>query len=216
MKRPSLRELLFPSKCVLCTELLTDRSHPLCCDCRTNLTERRKYDRKIPFAKGTAVLWSYEDQVRGSLLRFKFGRKRHYAHFYGQALADKLQREQIPFDVITWVPVSRLRRLQRGYDQVQLIAQVLARQLGSKEIRCLRKIRNNPPQSGIVGEAQRRANVLGVYRAVNTPCFYGKRVLLLDDIITTGATISESAKVLMTAGAKEVYCAAIAAAKNTK
>ena len=78
------------------------------------------------------------------------------------------------------------------------------------------KIRHNPPQSGIVGQAQRRANVLGVYEAVEPESFKDKRVLILDDIITTGATLSECARVLLTAGAKEVHCAAIAAVKEHK
>ena len=83
-------------------------------------------------------------------------------------------------------------------------------------VRTLRKIRHNPPQSGITGQAERRANVLGVYEAVGPESFKDKRVLLLDDIITTGATAGECARVLLTAGAKEVHCAAIAAVRQHK
>ena len=78
----------------------------------------------------------------------------------------------------------------------------------------LKKVRNNRPQSGIVGQAKRRANVLGVYRTVCPQEVRGQRVLLLDDIITTGATAGECARVLLTAGAKEVHCGVIAAARN--
>ena len=215
MRRPSLLELIFPSRCVLCYDF-TENRDKMCADCLKELTEIRKVERKIPFARKTFALWHYEGHVRNSILRFKFGRKRHYARFYGEALASRLLREDIPVDVITWIPVSRLRRFKRGYDQVQLIAQVVSQFTGIPCRRCLRKVKNNPPQSGIVGEAQRRANVLGVYRAAGVEHFRDKRVLLLDDIITTGATISEGTKVLLTAGAKEVYCAAVAAAKNTK
>ena len=84
-------------------------------------------------------------------------------------------------------------------------------------VKTLQKIRNTPPQSRIGDAARRRANVLGAYRAVDPKNFRGKRVLRLDDIITTGATASECARVLLTAGAKEVYCAAMAVADhNTK
>ena len=80
----------------------------------------------------------------------------------------------------------------------------------------LRKIRNNRPQSGISGEAKRRANVLGVYRATDPEDLAGKRVLLLDDIVTTGATAAEAARVLLTAGAKQVHLGCIAAAIHHK
>ena len=118
------------------------------------------------------------------------------------------------FDVLTWVPISPIRKLQRGYDQVELLAKAVGAELGMEPVRTLRKVRHNRPQSGIEGEAQRKANVLGVYRAVNPESFRGKRVLMLDDIITTGSTAGEAARVLLTAGAKEVHCGAIAAARN--
>ena len=118
------------------------------------------------------------------------------------------------FDVLTWVPVSPWRRFTRGYDQVELLAAAVGAELGMEPVRTLRKIRNNPPQSGITGLAQRRANVLGVYRIADPELVRGKRILLLDDIITTGATAGECARVLLTAGAKEVHCGCIAAATH--
>ena len=66
------------------------------------------------------------------------------------------------------------------------------------------------PQSGISGEAERRANVLGAYRVKDPAAVKGKRILLMDDVITTGATAGECARVLLTAGAKCVSCAAVA------
>ena len=77
-------------------------------------------------------------------------------------------------------------------------------------VRLLRKKRNNPPQSGITGQAERRANVLGVYGVTDADALKGKRILLLDDIITTGATAGECARMLLTAGAEEVHCGAVA------
>ena len=118
------------------------------------------------------------------------------------------------FDMLTWVPVSRLRKFTRGYDQVELLAQAVGRELGMEPIPTLKKIRNNRPQSGIEGQAKRRANVLGAYRVICPQKVQGKRILLLDDIITTGATAGECARVLLTAGAKEVHCGFIAAARH--
>ena len=135
----------------------------------------------------------------------------------GRLLAMKIARErEDDFDLITWVPISRRRKLRRGYDQVELLAQAVCDELGMEPTCTLRKIRHNPPQSGIVGHAHRRANVLGVYSVVKPENIKDKRILLLDDIITTGATVSECARVLLTAGAKEVHCAAVAAVKEHK
>ena len=77
-------------------------------------------------------------------------------------------------------------------------------------IETLRKVVDNPPQSGIHDGAERRANVLGVYEAVSPEQFAGKRLLLVDDICTTGATLGECARVLKAAGAAEVMCLTLA------
>lgn len=216
MKKCQLLELLFPTKCIFCHEIVSQPDGDACPECVRKLPVLHKSPRKIPFSCGCIALWRYDDMVRSSLLRFKFSRKRHYAAYYGQALAAKLQEENIPFDIITWVPVSTRRKFHRGYDQCALISKVLQHHLGIEAVKCLRKTRNNPPQSTVGGDAQRRANVLGVYRPIHMEYFKGKQILLIDDIITTGATISECAKELMMAGAKSVYCAAIAAPKNHK
>ena len=213
-----LKELLFPSKCVLCRKLLTRDELDLCRECRVNAPEYPQGKLKIQFLDSFTAIWYYEDDIRRSLLRYKFYGARHYAESYGRLLAMKLLREYPDgFDVLTWVPISRLRKLRRGYDQVELLAKAVGRELGMEPVPTLKKIRNNPPQSGIVGQAKRRANVLGIYRMAENVQVEGKRILLLDDILTTGATAGECARVLLTAGAAEVHCAVIAAArKNTK
>ena len=208
---------LFPPKCILCGKILEKNELDLCADCRIDAPDCPVKRTKLPFLDSWLAVWHYEDNVRRSLLRYKFHNKRHYAASYGRLLAMKILREREgTFDLITWVPISRWRKLRRGYDQVELLAQAVCAELRMEPTQTLRKIRHNPPQSGIVGQAQRRANVLGVYEAVEPENFKDKRVLLLDDIITTGATLGECARVLLTAGAKEVHCAAIAAVKEHK
>ena len=123
----------------------------------------------------------------------------------------RLLEEEREFDVLTWVPVSPLRRLTRGYDQVELLAKAVGKELGAAPVSTLKKIRHNRRQSGIHSEAERKANVLGAYRVVNPEILRGKRIVLLDDVLTTGATAGECARMLLTAGAKEVHCAVIAA-----
>ena len=207
--------LLFPPKCVLCGTLLGEQETDLCRKCRITAPFYPNRKTKMQFLDSFAAVWYYEGCVRKSLLRFKFHNARSFAPSYGRLLAMVIQ-EQYPdgFDVLTWVPVSRLRKFRRGYDQVELIAKAVGKELGIKPVPLLKKIRHNRPQSGIHGAAERRGNVLGVYRERNREVFQGKRVLLLDDILTTGATAGECARVLLTAGAKEVHCAAVAAARK--
>lgn len=208
---------LFPDKCVLCGKVLEKEETELCHHCRIHAPQCPVSNSKYPYLNSWVALWYYEDVVRGSLLRFKFHGKRHYAETYGRMLAMKLSREErTDFDILTWVPISDRRKRKRGYDQVELIANALAQELGVTAQPCLKKLRDNPAQSGIVGQAERRANVLGVYQTLNADLLKGKSVLLLDDIITTGATAGECARVLLTAGAKEVDLAVVAAARKHK
>ena len=212
-----LEELLFPSKCVLCRNLLKRGETDLCRDCRENVRVYSKGNLKLQFLDSWAAVWYYEDSVRGSLLRYKFNGQRSYAQSYGRILAMRLLREYPEgFDVLTWVPISPQRRLRRGYDQVELLAKAVGRELSMEPVRTLRKIRNNPPQSGLSTHAQRRANVTGVYRVAKNVPIEGKRVLILDDILTTGATVSECARLLKTAGAASVCCGVMAVARDHK
>lgn len=212
-----ISNLLFPPKCVLCRHILAKNETDLCHDCRLHAPQYTNSKNNITFLAGWTAVWYYKDDVRKSLLRYKFGNARSYASVYGRLLAIKIQ-EDLPddIDILAWVPVSRLRRFRRGYDQVELIAKEVGVQLGYTPQVILKKVRNTPAQSSLVTAAQRRANVMGVYSIPDAKLVHGKRILLLDDIITTGATISECAKTLQFAGAKAVYCAAVAAAAPKK
>ena len=210
-----LMELLFPPKCVLCRKLLKSGEIDLCRECRADAPEYAGKKINIRFLDSFAAVWYYEGNVRRSLLRFKFYNARSYGVSYGRILAMRLQREYPDgFDMLTWVPVSRLRKLRRGYDQVELLAKAVGRELGLSPVPTLKKIRNNRPQSRLKDPAARRANVLGAYRLLEGAAVKGQRVLLLDDILTTGATAGECARVLLSAGASEVHCAAVAAARK--
>lgn len=208
---------LYPDKCVLCGRVLEKDEMDLCHHCRIHAPECPLSNSKFPYLKQWLALWYYEDDVRSSLLRYKFHGRRNYARAYGRMLAMKLSREEwMDFDILTWIPISHRRKRKRGYDQVELIAEALAQELAVTAMPCLKKIQDNPAQSGIAGQAERRANVLGVYQVLDADAVAGQRVLLLDDIVTTGSTAGECARVLLTAGAKEVRLAVVAAARQHK
>lgn len=209
-------QLLYPPKCVICRRILQKQETDLCHHCRAEMDTWSAPERNGEFFEGCIPSFSYEGALRDSLLRYKFQSMRSYAGAYGRMMAMTLQRKDMTqFDLITWVPVSKKRRRSRGYDQAQLLAQALARELQLPSGCTLRKIRNNPPQSSLGGAAQRKGNVIGMYAPTDL-CVKGLRVLLVDDVITTGATLSECSRVLKTAGAKEVICTTLAATPAAK
>ena len=210
-----LLQLFFPRKCVLCKKLLSENETDLCGDCRENQPECGKQKIKLSFLAQWTGLWYYKDAVRGSILRYKFYGRRGYAASYGRLLAMKLLKEGWEdTDLLTWVPISARRKRARGYDQTELLAQAVAHELGLVLTPTLHKIRHNKPQSSMGGISHRKANVLGVYRVIDPEVVKGQRILLLDDIVTTGATASEAARMLLTAGAKEVNLATLAVASH--
>lgn len=210
-----LSSLLFPDKCVLCGKVLEKDVLDLCRHCRTHVEVCGLPREKLPFLDSWVALWYYEGNVRRSLLRYKFHGRQSYAGSYGRLLSMKLLREErADYDLITYVPISAQRRRKRGFDQVELLANEVSAQLGIPCVVTLKKVRHNRPQSGIAGHAQRRANVLGAYQVTDGKALQGKKILLLDDIVTTGATAGEAARVLLTAGASQVHLAVIARANH--
>ena len=210
-----LIKLLFPSKCVLCRRILDKNEKHLCRSCEIDGPRYPIAKRKRHFLDSFVAVWYYERNVRRSILHFKFYGARHKAADYGALLAPIVREElEDGIDLLTWVPVSPWRKFTRGYDQAALLARTLGRELGMEPVPLLKKIRNNRRQSSIRGEAQRRANVLGVYRVLSPGLVSGKRVLLVDDVVTTGATAGECARMLRIAGAEKVHCVAIAAARK--
>lgn len=203
-------DLLFPPKCPFCARVL-DRSG-VCGRCEASLPWTGEDDSlwEIPGAlRCAAPLW-YEGGVRQGLLRFKFqgaaGAGDPLGGLLAQCAAERLSGE---FDTVTWVPVSRKRLRKRGYDQAELLARGACRRWDTAPVRLLEKVRDNPAQSGLKDGAARRENVRGAYRAA-PEAVRGRRVLLVDDICTTGATLSECAAALRDAGAEAVVCAVVA------
>lgn len=205
-------DLLFPPKCPFCGRIV--EKDGLCPVCR----------RELPWTRGEETLRRgagfglcsgpllYEGPVRDGLLRLKFHGASGTAEPLGELIA-ACAAEQYPgaFDSVTWVPVSERRLKKRGYDQARLLSESACRLWDTKPERLLRKTVDNPAQSGLQGgPAARRANVLGVYETANPDKITGRRILLIDDILTTGSTLSECVRVLNEAGASSVVCAVLA------
>ena len=207
--KETLLDLLFPPRCALCGE---HGVHGVCAACEKALPWcETPYHERAGIGKCLAPL-RYEGAVRESLLRFKFRGGRGSAEGYGkilsQCVAEHFGGE---FDLVTYVPVSEQRKRERGYDQALLLAREMCRAWDVSPATLLRKTRHTSAQSTLKTPEERRANVLGVYEAVDTEQIAGARILLIDDILTTGATLRECVRVLREAGAGSVLCATLAA-----
>lgn len=213
-----LLDLLFPPKCVFCRRLLRKGEEGLCASCRTSLpwTHGEEAEQHPEFVSlCVSPLW-YQDNVRASFHRYKFQGSRGYAKAYGRLVAQCV-REHLAgrYDLITWVPLSPERLKKRGYDQAMLLAMAAALELGDVAVETLRKVRDTGAQSGLgKDDSARQANVLGAYQVVDPELAEGRQVLLIDDVITTGSTISECARTLRSAGAAGVVCATLARARK--
>jgi len=214
--RERLMELLFPPKCVFCRRVLPDGVRGLCPDCAAEMPYTQDGGRqKGGFYEFCIAPLRYEGALRESFLRYKFGGMSSYAAAFGALLADCIKAEpEAVWDELSWVPLSAERLRQRGYDQARLLAEATARELGCGAVPLLEKGRHTPAQSGLTEAEARHTNVSGAFRVPEPGRVEGRRILLIDDIVTTGATLSECARVLRYAGAERVLCAALARARE--
>lgn len=202
-----LLELCFPTRCCFCRRL-TGPGRPVCALCAARYPDRPAGQRERLLAPGLRAYapLRYEGRARDALLRYKFGERTGYAPVFAAFMLKCLDENAISCDSITWVPLSGRRLRERGYDQARLLAEALAAPAGLHCERMLVKTRHTRPQSGLRSREQRRKNAEGAYRAADGAPIRGRRVLLVDDIVTSGATLSACAGALKRAGAAEVIC----------
>ena len=222
-----LTDLIYPPCCPFCEEILTDaEKESLMCDaCRDRLTyvrseycmkcgrplssEREEYCRDCEkrnhfFTQGRSV-FVYCTPVRQSLYRMKNGNRQEYAHFYAAEMNRKFGRwiQNSGIEVILPVPMYPKRKRIRGYNQAELLATELGKHTGLPVAHNLLAKRKDTHAQKSLDARGRRENLKNAF-AVNYQ-FDGERILLVDDIYTTGATVDAAASALLEAGAGNVY-----------
>jgi len=211
-------DLLFPPKCVFCRDILLQKGAYFCVDCADSLPfcPDEAASQSGDFYVSCVTPLFYDAHVKDSIHRYKFHHARGYCRTYAPLMAACVS-EQISqiqaFDLITWAPISKKRLRKRGYDQAELLAKELASYLDTPCVSLLQKVRHVAPQSSLAGGHEaRRANIAGAYEVREAASLAGKRILLVDDVLTTGSTLSECSRMLLLAGAEEVFCTALARA----
>lgn len=211
-----LLDLAFPPKCVFCHELLWNEDNSsICSKCRSNLprTTATNCTTPVDFTVKCISPLLYRGFVRESIQRYKFHRCDFYCKTYASLMKECLENHaDIKIDYITWVPLSRKRLRSRGYDQAKLLADSLARSLNIPIWGMLKKIHHTKAQSTLKDKSERRANIAGAYSLVPHTDISGLHILLVDDVVTTGSTLSECAKILLLGGAESVCCVTVAKA----
>ena len=206
----AITDLLFPPKCMFCRKILRGGDGAACKACEAELTGHDGVRTGTYFSR-CVIPMAYEGKVRDAIIRFKFQDQPGYATEFGRILAKCIQNAFAgQYDLITWIPVSGERLKKRGYDQAMLLAMAAALELGDVAVETLRKTADNPAQSSLTDAAARKTNVQGAYTVPEPELIEGKRVLLIDDIITTGSTLDEASRTLLASGASEVLAAALA------
>ena len=229
-------DLLYPPVCPICERLLKKDEHRVCRTCAGKLpyltqprcmkcgrTLKRAEDEYCPeclrihhiYDAGECT-FRYEKKLRSSVLRMKFHNHRDYLPFYAEEMAAShrtflaLTQPQ----VILPVPMNKKKRKERGFDQCALLGKYLSGLTGIP-VRCdlLVRTRYTRAQKGL-NPRERKANLAGAF-SVPHPEALPERVLLLDDIYTTGSTVDEAARTLKTAGVRQVYYLAVCMSMGT-
>lgn len=210
-------DFLYPPRCLFCQKMLdreAGEEPPLCPSCQAQFPAAGANGRQEGqhFRSCLSAVY-YTDLFKPSFHRYKFQRRWHYSHLYGQWMSEALSQQEPDFqrfDCVSWTPLSMRRWLTRGYDQSKRLAQEVAHSTGLPLVPLLYKWKHIAPQSGTKSAEERRANIQGVYRLARGADVTGNRILLVDDIVTTGSTLEEASRVLMENGAAEVCCLTLA------
>lgn len=235
MLRPLL-DIFFPPVCALCEKDLAAGpmceaclsefnssaiTSPLCVKCGDPFISKEGSDRtcgrclaaKLPFNLARSG-FAYNVAVAEAVHRFKYGGKVILAHALGSLTASQAEALPIKPDVIVPVPLHAKKLKARGFNQSLLLAKAVAKRLGVKaDWSNLERTRHTAPQIGLKHD-ERAENVAGAFEVRNPLIFKNKKILLIDDVFTTGATVRECAKTLRKAGA-EVSILTLARAVKT-
>lgn len=199
-------DLLFPPRCLGC-----GREGPCLCPECLAAAPRLQAPASGPQGplQGIVAPFAMEGVARKAVHGLKYQNLRSVAPLMGGLLTECLRAQGVSGDILVPVPLHPRRLRQRGYNQAELLAREVGRRLGVPVDRgVLKRVRHSPPQARAASREERHANVAGAFQARRE--LRGLRVLVLDDVTTTGATLAACAAVLQAAGAESVWGVAFA------
>lgn len=221
-----LLELLFPSNltCDICgIEMNHETKYHVCEDCETQYLNSGKVcpkcgsqideefnscyscHNKQVFYKRARAAFVYRGKVKDAIHNFKYHNAKYLATPLGNYMTNVVVCENFEFDVIIPVPLTEKRKKSRGYNQSELLALQISKNLGAPVVSdVLQRTKFSRSQTELTS-SERYQNLEDCFAATNIDKIKGKKILLVDDVMTTGATIEACSKILMNAGANVVY-----------
>ena len=205
-------DFLYPPTCIICGK---SANYYICEKCNKRIQKYEEYhylsrdeDNNYPIRHYDYLIYifRYEKIIRKIMINYKFYSKPYIASFFANKILNNnnLCEKIKEYDYIVPVPMSAYKESLRGYNQTRLITSIISKKLKIKESNNLKKV-NNTLTQGKLNRLERINNIEGIYYIENNLEFIGKRIVLLDDIYTTGSTIEECARVISKSGAKEIF-----------
>ena len=212
--RSYILNIIFPPVCGMCGKFNKDF---LCKKCELLLKNESNFEiDRLDFLNGLffsnhIYFFKYQGMIRKLILEYKFNEKSYlYKTFVNFILKDKKFFEILnSYDTIVSVPISYIRKKERGYNQSKLIAKELSNIVGIKYIEVLRKTIDTVPQSTL-NKKERLENLKNVYKIKDKISIRNKKILMVDDIYTTGTTVTECCKIMIENGARQIDILTIA------
>lgn len=200
-------DFIFPPICGFCGKIDTKY---ICKDClkivnTIALNKKDYYSNK--FFKKHLYIFQYEDIIREKILKFKFENEAYLHRTFAEAILNNTENIRFieQYDYLIPVPIHKKRKEQRGYNQSELIARAISDEVKNIKFQTniIKKDKNIVPQSTL-NQKEREKNIKNVYKVINNEKIKNKKILLLDDIYTTGSTVNECSRLLVEEGCKEV------------
>jgi len=221
----NLFDFILPRFCCSCSNKLNAVDDTMCGTCLSKIQistssrlqrefERKFLDNKIICKFYAPFIFEKDKELQHAIHALKYDKKFPIGIYLGKVLASEIIRNQLnwKFDLIIPIPLHQLKKAERGYNQAYYIAKGVGKILKVKvSDRVVKRIKYTESQTKM-NLNEREENISGAFKLKNKNLVGGKSILLLDDVITTGATISECGKILLEAGANKIYAASIAIA----
>lgn len=205
-----LLDALLPKSCAFCGVQCGPEENSLCRQCREDLPWSEPALSPSPGRlRQSFALLHYSFPVDVAIKSLKFSRKLYYAPAFAEILAAAAPQLDTDIDYLLPVPLHWRRKALRGFNQAEEIAKPLARQLKTPLLRGVVRRRHTPFQSGLDADARKR-NIRGAFAV--SKALHAEHILIVDDVMTTGATVSELAAALFRQGVRRVSTLVLARA----